>query len=427
MVSLTASTVESYVELFNTEITRIVNKHAPLKTKTRRVGRNDCRWLSAEARAAKRRCRRLERHYRRTAAAVDKSSFQSARRDSRAVIAQSRSDAIRKKFSDVSGDSAATWRVVRDVLYRDLRQVYNDDKCRTLSAGFCDFFTSKIDRIRLSIANGLQQLSGPLHVEKPHLGPLLSEWTPTTAYEVRRVLTSSRLKPSPVDVLPVCLLRSSVDVFAPIFAHMANLSFTDSRFPVAFKTAQVLPLLKKPTLDKQQLSNYRPISNLSTASKVIERLVLERLRPHLMTSLNFSQLQSAYRHGHSTETALLRVLDSVYAKADHKRATLLVGLDISAAFDTIDHHVLINRLQHTFGVTGAALNWLQSYLDNRHQYVKLGRSVSSTIPCDYGVPQGSVLGPLLFTAYMPRQSATSSSHTAFRTINSPTILSYLLP
>ena len=127
---------------------------------------------------------------------------------------------------------------------------------------------------------------------------------------------------------------------------MANLSFAECIFPAAFKTAQVLPLLKKPGLDKEQMSSYQPISNLTTILKVIVRLVLDRLQPHLLSSPNFSRLQSAYQHGHSTETALLHVMNTVYAAADTKK--------ITAAFDTVDHDVLASCLESQFGVVGAA-------------------------------------------------------------------------
>jgi len=130
----------------------------------------------------------------------------------------------------------------------------------------------------------------------------------------------------------------------------------------------VLPLLKKAGLDRDDMSSYRPISNLTTASEVIERLFLNRLRPQLLGSRNFSRLQSAYRRGHSTETTLLHVLNGVYTAADQKRVT---GLDMSAAFDTIDHDVLLERLYHRFGVRDAASYWLRSYLTNRQQFGNL--------------------------------------------------------
>ena len=135
---------------------------------------------------------------------------------------------------------------------------------------------------------------------------------------------------------------------------MANLLFAECSFPAVFKTAQVLPLLKKPGLDKEQMSSYQPISNLTTILKVIVRPVLDRLQPHLLSSPSFSRLQSAYQHGHSTETALLHVMNTVYAAADTKKITALVGLNISAAFDTVDHDVLASCLESQFGVVGAA-------------------------------------------------------------------------
>jgi len=168
----------------------------------------------------------------------------------------------------------------------------------------------------------------------------------------------------------------------------------------AFKRAQVLPLLKKPDMDKNELANYRPISNLVTISKVLERLALNRLRPQILESPLYSELQSAYRKGHSTETALLHMPNRVYAAVDSKRAAFLVALHISAAFDTIRHSLLLSRLETDYGVDSTVLSWLESYLTGRHQFVKLGRHSSASSPCTAGVPQGFVLEPLLFTDYV---------------------------
>jgi len=160
-----------------------------------------------------------------------------------------------------------------------------------------------------------------------------------------------------MDVLPVSLLKDCVDVFAPAITILANLSLQTGRFPARFKSVQVLPLLKKAGLDRSSPANYRPISNLSTVSKVLERLVLARLRPHLTNSANVSKRQSAYRQGHSMETALVDVLESFYTAADNK-VTVLIGLDLSAAFDMVCHSTLTQQLQTEFGVSGTEA-WLQ--------------------------------------------------------------------
>jgi len=220
-----------------------------------------------------------------------------------------------------------------------------------------------------------------------------------TEDEVRRLISAMPAKSSPLDVLPTSVLKSCADVFTPIITRLANMSLQEGKFPSSYKRAQVLPLLKKSGLDKSTPANYRPISNLSTVSKVLERLVLARLRPHLLGSANFSEYQSAYRKGHCTETALLEILDGVYTAADGKQVTVLVGLDLSAAFDTVSHTILIERLHTEFGVTGKPLSWLKSYLGDRSQFVKLGDHQSSDVSLNVGVPQGSVLGPLLFATY----------------------------
>jgi len=149
------------------------------------------------------------------------------------------------------------------------------------------------------------------------------------------------------------------------------MSLTDGKFPSRLKTASVTPLLKSSSLDESLPSSYRPISNLNFISKILERLFLQRIQPHILASSNYNQHQSAYRPGHSTETALVQLLDSIYHAANHGKATLLFSLDLSAAFDTIDHPLLIRRLSHSLGITGSVLTWVQSYLTGRSQTVRL--------------------------------------------------------
>jgi hypothetical protein len=172
-------------------------------------------------------------------------------------------------------------------------------------------------------------------------------------------------------------------------------------FPPTLKHALVYPRIKKPTLDTEVLNNYRPISNLSYISKLVERVVARRFTSHAAEAeFNlFPSNQSAYRSFHSTETAVLSVHNDLVRAIDNRHATLLVLLDLSAAFDTVDHHILLSVLEHQFSIQGTALEWLRSYLTDRTQTFALGNKQTDTHSVDCSVPQRSVLGPLALVAY----------------------------
>jgi hypothetical protein len=158
-------------------------------------------------------------------------------------------------------------------------------------------------------------------------------------------------------------------------------------------------LLKKSNLEPELFQNYRPVSNLSFISKVIEKVVATRLLDHIKKFNLHEPMQSAYKSYHSTETALLRVQNDILCNIDKKQSTILVLLDLSAAFDTIDHNILFHLLEHRLGITGTALQWFISYLTLRTQSVMINGESSTPVVLKYGVPQGSVLGPLLYTIY----------------------------
>jgi len=136
---------------------------------------------------------------------------------------------------------------------------------------------------------------------RQHEGPELLSFQPVMVDEVRRLLSSMPSKSSPLDVLPCTLVKSCADIFAPVIATLANLSLQSGKFSSCYKKAQMLQMLMKSGLESSSTVNYRPISNLITVSKVLEWLVLTRLRPHLLGSANFSQFESAYRKGHSRQ------------------------------------------------------------------------------------------------------------------------------
>jgi len=167
---------------------------------------------------------------------------------------------------------------------------------------------------------------------------------------------------------PPVLLEFS-DVLVPVIQKIVNLSLTTSIVPTLFKEAVVKPLIKKHNLDPEVLSNYRPVSNLLYLSKILERVVADQLKAYLDVNELQVKCQSAYRNGHSTETTLLRVLNDLLSMIDGGDAALLVLLDLSVAFDTIDHDLLLDRLQNKLGLDSVVLSWFRSYSHDRSQRV----------------------------------------------------------
>ena len=215
--------------------------------------------------------------------------------------------------------------------------------------------------------------------------------------DVLGIMKSSPCKSCCLDAIPTRLLLKCPALVTPL-TNLVNVSLATGKFPKSFKHASVTPLIKKSNLDCNLKSNYRPISNLVYESKLLERCVSKQLNCFLSSNKLHEGYQSAYRPHHSTETALLRVQNDILVSMEKKEVTLLVLLDLSAAFDTVDHVILLNRLQK-IGVTGLSLDWFRSYLSERTQAVVINNVSSEPANLTCGVPQGSVLSPILFNIY----------------------------
>ena len=221
-----------------------------------------------------------------------------------------------------------------------------------------------------------------------------------TQEEVLKIIKSSNNASCLCDPIPTSLIRGDLlPVVLPVLTDIVNKSLLSGTFPSTLKTALVKPLLKKSSLDQQQMKNYRPVSNIPFLSKVIEKVVASRLASYMESNELNEKFQSAYKRAHCTETALLRVQNDVLWAIEKKSAVFLVLLDLSAAFDTVDSELLLSLMENSIGIKGTALNWFRSYLTERSQCVLVKNIMSETIDLLCGVPQGSVLGPVLFCLY----------------------------
>ena len=237
-------------------------------------------------------------------------------------------------------------------------------------------------------------------VHPPFDPPKLTVFTQVTQDEIGKIISKSPTKSCLLDPLPTFLIKEcTINILLPSITKLVNCSLREGLVPDGFKKAVVTPLIKKASLPVEDLKNYRPVSGLSFIFKLVERVVAKQLVEHIHRQGLDNSYQLAYKSGHSTKTALLSIKNDIHLSISRGEATALVLLDLSAAFDTIDHSTLLSCLLDWFGVGGSALKWFSSYLTERFKCVKIGSTLSDLQKLLFGVPQGSVLGPLLFSLY----------------------------
>ncbi len=234
----------------------------------------------------------------------------------------------------------------------------------------------------------------------PACSSSFSEFEPTSIDSLREF--SKQLKPttSSTDIIPTRLFIKILDAVGPCILAIINKSLSEGTVPEYFKHTTIKPLLKRQNLNVTVLSNCRPISNLPFISKILEKVVFNQLLSFLDSNCVFETFQSGFRKHLSTESALLRVLNDILLSIDTGNSVVLLLLDLSAEFDTVDHSILISRLEHCVGICGSVLKWSKSYLNNITFSVCVDGCSSSKSVLTCGVPQGYILAPILCSLYM---------------------------
>ena len=228
----------------------------------------------------------------------------------------------------------------------------------------------------------------------------LDSFSLITLDQLTKLISGSKPTTCILDPIPTKLLKEILPLINSTLLNTINLSLSSGYVPRSFKIAVIKPLLKKPTLDPEVLANYRPISNLPFLSKILEKVIANQLCEFLQENNIYEDFQSGFRANHSTETALAKVTNDLLIASDQGFVSVLVLLDLSAAFNTIDHAILLQRLEQLISIKGTALNWFKSYFADRFQFVQINDESSVHTKVNHGVPQGSVLGPILFSLYM---------------------------
>ena len=333
----TADDLDAYAREYTTTLSALLDRHAPLKTR-RRVTRPVVPWYNETIDNAKQERKKAERKWRKTKAADDLLDFKSKRNHVTYLMNKARWDF----YSEFMVENGA-----------DQRKLLNAAK-KLLGMKDEPLFAVLVPPDKPVVDTNV----------------ILRSFRNLSEQDIYDLIQKLAKKSCVLDPLPTTLVCDSLDVLLPVITKLVNTSLTTSHFPTEWKQAIVNPLLKKGAKDVTH-KNLRPISNLQFVSKITEWAVFDQVYSHMTDNELFPVLQSAYRKGHSTETALLRVVNDILSNMNKQHVSILVLLDLSEAFDTVDHAILLRRLETSFGITDAALAWFSSYLSGRSQCVSV--------------------------------------------------------
>ena len=335
----------------------------------------------------------------------NKSNYRSYRNKLNHIIRVAKKNHFACKFKDLQHDLKGTWSVINNLLNRG----------KSHKSSVPDSFIDDNNVIRdpLTIVNAFNEYFvnvGPLLAENIQCNSCANDFlgtsnphslflfpvTPDEVVEVASHCLKSN-KAAGFDNLKPSIIRNVIHLLAAPLTHIFNISLLQGVFPDRMKIAKVAPVYKKG--DPKMFANYRPISVLPSLSKILERIVYNKLLAFLNKHNILFNGQYGFRAGISTEMALVDAVDKIYDALGKKLTTVGIFLDLSKAFDTIDHEILISKLSH-YGIRGTSLSWFKSYIHSRKQFTLLNGKSSDLLDIKCGVPQGSILGPLLFILYV---------------------------
>ena len=402
------------VEIYNRELARILDIHAPKKNFL--VNPDQSKWINTECQIARRKRRKAERDKNRFQNEDTKEAYKKAYKHADAVINTTRNAYYKDRLKSSEGNKKDTFQIVNHLMDRDLSKymVPNHKPDQVICEEMKDFFVEKVEKICAEIADKSENQTS----DRTHCKGLLPEFqgkqwkafTPIDRTGLKEILADLNKKECEEDPIPLKLLMQCIDEVETIVLFIVNNSLVSGQFPSALKNALVRPAIKDEKGDVNSYKNYRPISNLPFLSKIIEKCVQKQLEEHLKNYNLHAEHQSGYRTNHSCETATLTIYNDLLCLNDTKNKVVLLLLDLSAAFDTVNHNLLLSKLKKHYGLSSVVLKWFQSYLAERSFTVSIKQSRSNRCYLRIGVPQGSILGPILFILYTKELNLIANKH-----------------
>ena len=403
-INLEDNNPQSSYNEFDENLHKVYNKYFPLVKKSRKQA-NDKPFITNGIKESIKSRNALFKKYLDDPSEINKQNWKNKRNRVVQILRKAESDYYASFIKNNSDNSKQLWKRFGNVLGKSksnqspIDKLLIDDKLitdqKTITSEFNKYFCSVGEKLASKIRDtGSDNFKKYLTHPSQHSIYLSN----ITINEIIIEINNLEQNKSPGhDEFTAKFLKISHDIISPILCDIFNICMKKGEYPNLLKIAKVLPIFKKGS--KSQVSNYRPISVLSCINKIFEKILAKRIYSFLEKHQTLYEFQFGFRTGHSTTHALIEISDRLKLALNSNKMMCGLFLDLSKAFDTVNHKILLSKLDH-YGIRGPAYNLLKSYLSNRKQYVKIGKHKSELREIKCGVPQGSVLGPLLFILYI---------------------------
>ena len=396
--------VNEYYKLFIQKIESIFDDCFPVTKISRKAARSKL-WMTPEVNKIVNNKNNLYKKWLQTKTLQDQVRYKISRNNCNTVIKKAKEDYYNKLFDEKTNTVKAIWKNLNSMLGRQnncrksliSKVVINEQEVHN-AKDICNEFNQYFSNVG-NVLNSMLPPTSTSFTSFCNVSVLNSIFIePVSESEIIDIIDS-------FDTSKVCndtcingkLLKECKLSFVYPLKYIYNLSLETGIVPTDFKIAKVIPIHKSG--DIREVSNYRPISLLSIFNKILEKLVHSRVYTFLCKNSLLYDFQFGFRKHHSTNLALIETMDYCYEKIGNKNKVMGIFLDLSKAFDTVDHNILLSKL-HAYGIRGSMFEWFKDYLSNRKQFVRINGVNSDMLDITCGVPQGSVLGPLLFLVYV---------------------------